>query len=219
MTDSRPRDEAELVELLHSIDVSAPAELHGRVRAMTAASASTGGAGRRRPLPLALGATAALIVVAAILLATLPGTGGLSVAGAASVALRPATLPAPGERGDGELTASAQGIPFPYWQERFGWRSVGARTDVLDGRAVTTVIYEDGEGRRVGYAIAAGPAPTLSGGTVRWREGVPYRLSRTNGAGVVAWVREGHLCVIAGHGVDAATLVALASWGQRPTSS
>ena len=73
-------------------------------------------------------------------------------------------------------------MPFPYWEERFGWRSTGARNDRIGGRAVTTVFYADGRGHRIGYAIVAGPrAPSISGGVVRWRNGTAYRLLRQNG--------------------------------------
>jgi len=33
------------------------------------------------------------------------------------------------------------------------------------------------------------------------------------GAPVVTWLRDGHLCVVSGHGVSGATLLRLASWG------
>jgi hypothetical protein len=217
MTDGRPRDESELVELLHAVDVPAPERLHARVQAMTAQRRGPVRARRR----LALGAAVALAVAAAVLAAVLPGGGsGLSVGRAATAALGPATLPAPLERSGGtSLEASVQGVSFPYWEERFGWRSVGAREDSVDGRRVETVFYESGDGRHVGYAIAGGSPPNLSGGRLRWRDGVAYRFSQLAGANVVAWVRAGHLCVIAGRGVSDARLLALASWEEHPQSS
>ncbi|MGA7704565.1 MAG: hypothetical protein WB998_06675, partial [Solirubrobacteraceae bacterium] len=125
--------------------------------------------------------------------------------------------PAPSERANnrGELTASVDGVSFPYWQERFGWRGIGTRSDVVAGRAVTTVFYANSAGQRVGYAIASGRAPTTAGGEVVRRWGVSYRVVEHGGATVVTWQRAGHLCVMAGRGVSARTLVNLASWGSE----
>jgi hypothetical protein len=79
---------------------------------------------------------------------------------------------------------------------------------------VTTVFYADARGRRIGYAIVAGtPAPRSDGGVIAWREKTPYRLLTVNGAAVVSWSRDGHLCVVSGRGVSTATLLRLASWG------
>jgi hypothetical protein len=47
----------------------------------------------------------------------------------------------------------------------------------------------------------------------RW--GVSYRVLSHDGATVVAWQRDGHLCVMAGRGVSARTLVSLAGWGSE----
>ena len=145
------------------------------------------------------------------------GSSGLTVAKAAALTLRPATMAAPRESpaNHTQLDVSVQGVAFPYWRERFGWRSAGERVDHVAGRAVTTVFYADRAGRWIGYAIASGRSPQLSGGTVRWSSsGVPYSVSTHDGATVVAWPRKGHLCVVSGHGVDAVTLLRLAGWRQ-----
>jgi hypothetical protein len=44
----------------------------------------------------------------------------------------------------------------------------------------------------------------------RW--GVSYRVLSQDGATVVSWQRAGHLCVVSGRGVNARTLLSLASW-------
>jgi hypothetical protein len=103
-------------------------------------------------------------------------------------------------------------VSFPYWRERFGWRSSGARSDSVAGRTVTTVFYSDAHGRRVGYAIVSGPAWTTQGGTVIWHGDTSYRVLDQHGATVVTWQRDGHLCVVAGRGVSAPTLLRLAGW-------
>jgi hypothetical protein len=229
MTDSpRPRDEAELIERIHSIDVGAPRQLHERIEAMVA------GHDRRRggaPAPLAglrlrLGAAAtALAATAAAIALALSGSGGaaLTLAQASAVTLRPATMPAPAESRShrDQLTAAVDGIGFPYWADHFGWRSAGARVDTLRGRSVKTVFYDDRQGNKVGYTIVAGAHPPAisGGGTVRWRSGTPYRLGRVGGVEVVTWKRDGHLCVVAGRGVDDATLFALASWDDEPQAA
>ncbi len=220
MTESRPHTESELIEFVRAIDVPAPQALHDRVRAMTAERP------RRGPLagalsPLRVGMAAAVVALAAVVVVlTLPGSpGGPSLRETAALALRPATLAAPAEspRDHSELAASVDGVSFPYWGDRFGWRSNGARVDTVGGRPVRTVFYVDGRGQRIGYAIVSGSAPRVGGGRLSWREGTPYRVSRENGMLVVSWLRSGHLCVVSGRGVPASTLVRLASWDDHGT--
>lgn len=223
----RPRNEDELVELIRSIDVPAPQQLHERVAAMTAGrERRRAGAPHASGLRLRLGAAAtAVAAVAAALALALSGSGGstLSLEQASAVALRPATIAAPGESSSdhAQLAAAVDGISFPYWGERFGWRSAGARVDRVAGRTVKTVFYTDGKGRTVGYAIVAGkPAPSVGGsGHVVWRSGTAYRLTSARGVQVVTWKRDGHLCVVAGRGVDSATLLTLASWDDQPRTT
>ena len=45
------------------------------------------------------------------------------------------------------------------------------------------------------------------------------RLLTENGAAVVSWLRDDHLCVISGRGVSSATLLRLASWSDRDASA
>lgn len=213
--------------------VRAPESLHRRVQEMVA-EAQAHPARRRRSwampgwaMPtrrLAVAATATALAAAAlvvVLALALSGGGGPSVAptpqATATLALGPATGRAPGKSvsNRGELAASVGGVAFPYWEERFGWRDSGTRSDTLAGRAVTTVFYSNPSGRRVGYAIVAGPAPAIASGTAVKRWGVIYRLSTHGGANMIAWRRDGHLCVIAGRGVNPHTLLALASWGSE----
>ena len=109
-----------------------------------------------------------------------------------------------------------EGVSFPYWEGRLGWRSTGSRSDRVGGRNVTTVFYADGHGHRIGYAIVAGsPPPRSAGGVVQWRGGTPYRLLAENGVPAVVWLRRGHLCVVSARGVSGATLLRLASWAER----
>ena len=211
--------------LVRSFDAPAPESLHRQVQSLLTARRGrlfARRASRRRPFssPLGLagaGAVAA-VLAGAIAVGLSGGSPALSLRQTAALTLRSATRPAPLESGahHTQLAVAVNGVPFPYWGERFGWRSIGARGDRIDGRTVTTVFYADASGRRIGYAILAGtPAPRIGGGMVAWRGGVPYRLLNENGAPVVAWLRDSHLCVVSGHGVPSATLLRLASWSDR----
>ncbi len=171
-----------------------------------------------RPRLAALGAIAAAVIALAVVVGTSGHSSTLSVHDAFAPTLRAATAGPPAESSSNrtELAASVDGVAFPYWGTHFGWRSTGTRTDTVDGRTITTVFYEGSRGRRVGYAIVAGSAPSqITGGVVERRDGTAYRLLTIKGAPVVAWMREGHLCIVSGHGVDGATLLRLASWDER----
>jgi hypothetical protein len=229
MTDQRPTTDSELVEFVRKIDERAPDSVHQHVQSLVAAS--SGRAGRRRPRMFgaddgrrartrpriaALGAIAAAVIAVAIVASlSSGGSSGLSIRAASALTLSPATAPAPidSPAHHDQLAAAVDGVAFPYWEDHFGWSSIGARTDRVAGRAITTVFYSDARGRRIGYAIVAGtPAPRVSGGVTMWRGGTPYRLLAENGVQVVSWLRDGHLCVISGRGVSGATLLRLASW-------
>jgi len=210
-----------VAELIRAVDVRAPERLHRRVQEMVGPRERPrrGLIGSRlKPTLAAMAAAAA--AGAAIALLTGGSTHSLSVREASALTLRAATIGAPRESDahSGQLDMAVDGIAFPYWKERFGWRSTGARTDTIGGRTITTVFYTHANGGRVGYAIVAGaPAPsTLAGlrslGTVTWHGGVAYRLLRENGAPVVVWQRDGRLCVLSGRGVSGASLLALARW-------
>jgi hypothetical protein len=215
-----PRTESELVELVRSSDVRAPESLHRQVDVLVASRRPRRSRGFAPPRRL-LGTMAAAAVAGAIVAALTGGSSAVSVREASALTLLPATSSAPRESTTrrAQLSAAVEGVPFPYWGERFGWHGSGARTDRLDGRTVTTVFYTDVRGRRVGYAIASGTVPTVSGGVAVRRHGVDYRLLSENGASVVTWLRDGHLCVVSGRGLDTTTLLRLASWDDRGSAA
>ncbi len=231
MSENPKGGEPELVELIRSIDVRAPQELHDRVQAMVDARASRASgsrwsawAGSHPAWGLGAAASALAVVAVALVLVLGGGTGGggLNLDRASALTVRPATLPAPAENPSHheQLAMAVDGIPFPYWGERFGWRPAGARVDRIGGRTITTVFYENEQGRRLGYSIVAGtPAPALAAGNARWRGGTAFHLTSVNGVEVITWVRAGHLCVMSGRGVDGATLLALASWHEHAAAS
>jgi anti-sigma factor RsiW len=163
----------------------------------------------------ALPAAALAAVVVAIVIAVGPGGGPAppSVAEAARTALRPASPPAPATRPQtNELAVTVDGVAFPDWYANWGWRAVGSRSDVVGGRRVETVAYANRRGQRIGYAIVAGAALPVADGRVVVRNGVRMRVLEDARTSVVTWRRDGRTCVLAARGVDAATLVRLASW-------
>jgi anti-sigma factor RsiW len=163
-----------------------------------------------RPRTVALGSSvAALAAAAAVLLSA--GASGPSVAEAAQVALAAPRAPAPAVKSDEKtLDAAVDGVAYPYWADASGWRAVGSRTDAVGGRSVRTVFYQDPDGRRIGYAIAAGsPLPGAAGTRVNG-----FTVVRSGDTAVVTWLRGGHTCILAARGVDARVLMKLASWNR-----
>jgi hypothetical protein len=226
---SNIEDEQRIADLVRSFDAPAPQSLHLRIDSLVADHRDSRHTrrhlGQQLSFPVLAG-VGAIAVVAAIVLAIAFGGGGGNGAAALTVGqtvaptLRTATLPAPRESlaRHAQLDAAVDGVPFPYWGERFGWHSTGARADRIDGRTVTTVFYANSDGQRVGYAIFAGAPTPKTGGVVTWRGGVSYRLFNEHGVAVVTWLRDGHLCVVSGRGVSSATLLRLASWSEgNPT--
>jgi hypothetical protein len=238
--------EQHVAELVRAVDARAPQALHRRVQEMVdahpaarrreRAGAGTqarkgilGGTlhGRLRPTLAAM----AVAAIAGAALALLTGGGaqhrstqpaGPSLSAATRLTLSAATTGAPSESTAhaAQLNVAVDGIAFPYWEERFGWRASGSRTDTLGGRSVRTVFYSGPHGRRIGYAIVGGtPAPAMSGGTIVWHRGNAYRLQQVGAVPVVTWQRHGRLCVLSGRGVSGATLVRLASWSKTGTAT
>jgi hypothetical protein len=229
MSQQSPHSDTEIVELIRSIDEPAPERLHRHVAELTArAPAPRRGAGgllSASPLSLRLGAavTTLAVALAAVVIALSggPSSNGPSLGQEMALTLRAATLPAPAESTtvSDQLNASVDGVVFPYWGERFGWKTSGARRDAIDGRTIQTVFYNAPGGERIGYAIVSGkPATAARGGVVRWRGKTPYRVLEEGGVSVVTWVRDGRRCVVSGRGVSAATLLRLASWDEDAPS-
>lgn len=208
------------VTMLRALDEPAPSTLRARVREMTDGAAQTARPRRawhwRRSL-FVPAATALAVAVAALVL--LLGSGGSSaptVPQTAHLALAAATSPAPAEdpAHSGLLRLHVGGIAFPYYARTAGWEATGARTDTIGGRRIVTVFYME-QGHRVGYAIVSGAPLAVGGGKLITEGGVSYRLQRTGGALLITWRQGGHTCVIAGHRVNSATLLALAAAEQR----
>jgi hypothetical protein len=125
--------------------------------------------------------------------------GVLAVAGRA-----PAATVSPS--GGPLLPVEVEGVHFPDYREKFGWRAVGKRVDEVDGRQVTTVIYTRG-GARVSYSIVAGDQLPEPDGRDIEVEGTRLRAI---GSEAVTWRRLGHTCVMEGPRLR--TVAELAAW-------
>jgi hypothetical protein len=189
----------------------APLALRLRRRALDPAR------GRPGSTLFALGLTGALGALVWSLVAVGGGQAALTVASTAAIAVRPAIVAVP-EPPDDSATlphVNGGGLPFPYWEDRFGWKAAGVRTDVLGGRALTTVFYRS-DGRQIAYTIVPGTrlhaAPDADTVT---RGGVVMHASTDSGRLILTWLRLGHTCVLSGTNVPLGTLLELAAWQSR----
>jgi hypothetical protein len=205
--------EQAIVRALHRAAATerAPAELRERLERQRLDRQRGGGRARSgRGLP-ALGARAwsgvvaiaVVAVVAAVLL--IPGgtPGSPSIAAAAALAARGPTLnpPEPEPTRTYLLTARVEDLHFPNWQEQQqGWDAVGARTDRLGNRDVTTVYYRRGD-QKIAYSIVSTPELPTTG----------VKTFMQNGRTVFTWRESGHTCVLSGVGVSWATMRNLVS--------
>jgi hypothetical protein len=202
------REQRDALDAIHRAAIPAPAGLRTRV----ARGHPVAAARRDRRLVPGLASAGVLAAVVAVVLATI-GSSAPTVAQAASLAARPATAAAPsGNRGALLPRVRAAGLPFPYWEDRFGWRASGVRSDSLSSRLTTTVFYRYA-GRLIGYTVVSGhalAAPVNAQVTVR--DGTRIELFRMGSRTAVTWLRRGHTCVLSGAGVPGTTLVRLAAW-------
>jgi hypothetical protein len=206
---------------LAAIRATADAPAPERLRASVAALAATAHTERKRSRrhgrtarwSLSLGgATVALVAICVLVLAGGEQVTAPSVSEAAArVALAPASPGSPADAPVAQVLAgSIDGVTHPYWADTTGWRATRARRDTLNGHTITTVFYENAKGQRLGYAIAAGPPLPARGGHVIERDGTRMRVIHSPTSTIVTWLHGGHTCILAAHGVDGATLTALA---------
>jgi hypothetical protein len=188
--------------------VEAMGEGRGRRHGARGPSTRTRLGGIRWP---AAGAVAA--GVAAVLAAVMLIGGGPGIDDVAAAAVRPPTAAiAAVPPGAKLLREHYDGVAFPDYAGKFGWRARGTRTDDIGGRSTRTVFYEKG-GRRIAYTVVGGDAlawPDRSQKAAR--EGIPLRALRAGGRDVVTWRRRGHTCVLSAKGVPREVLLDLAGW-------
>ncbi|HUB04902.1 MAG TPA: hypothetical protein VMA76_07525 [Solirubrobacteraceae bacterium] len=199
----------------------APATLRMRRRVLARAMGPHASAQRRpwlsrkRSPALGLGLAGVLVAVVSVLVALGGSQAGLTVADAATLAVRPATAKVAEPPDDGTTLPHVRGagLPFPYWEDRFGWVATGVRHDDLDGRLLTTVTYRR-DGHDIAYTIVPGASLPPSHGVRTIRRGglVIGAFTTTGRRLVVIWLRRGHTCVLSGAGVPLGALVKLAAW-------
>ncbi len=204
--------ERTIVRALHRAAATerAPAELRERLERQRLDRRRGGGRARSgRGLPV-LGArawsgVAAIAVAAVVAVLLIPGgaPGSPSISAAAALAARGPTLNAPEPEATRTylLTARVEDLHFPNWQEqKQGWVAVGARTDQLGNRDVTTVFYKRGD-QKIAYSIVSTPELPTTG----------VKSFMQNGRTVFTWRESGHTCVLSGVGVSEATMRDLVS--------
>ena len=189
-------------------EVRAPLALRERLEADRARLARP--RARRRWFSVALAGAAAAAVLLAVVFAG-PG-GGPTLQAAAAFGAQPATGPAPAAEGK-LLAADQDGVAFPEWGVKFGWKATGVRRGEIDGRDATTVYYEQ-QGKTIAYTIVGGDA--LDGpddAKTITAEGTPVEIFRTgDGLPAATWERDDHTCLLTGAGVPDAKLAELAGW-------
>lgn len=184
----------------------------GRARTTSNPLAGRLRAGSRR-IGVAFAGTA--VTVVCLVIAFGGGQAAPTVAQAATIAARSptSTVTDPPEDQVTLPRLRAAGLPFPYWEDRFGWVATGAREDRVGGRVLTTVFYRRA-GHRLAYTIVSG-APVSDGSSARALERDRVALRILSAAGdqrIVTWLRRGHTCVLSGVGTPVNALVKLAAW-------
>jgi hypothetical protein len=195
---------------LRGLDLQAPASL--RARLATEAPAPSRTARRRLALGGALAGAAAAAILAAVLVLS-SGSGAPTVVEAARLSERPPTGAVAVDPSNPKLlAANVEGVPFPNWSKKFGWRQGGIRSDRLGDREARTVVYERA-GKRIAYTIVSGDriaAP--SDATTTRRHGVNLHSLVDRDRRVVTWWRNGRTCVLSASDVSDRELLKLASW-------
>jgi hypothetical protein len=126
------------------------------------------------------------------------GGSGPSIPGAAALAFKPSTGPAPTARTATLLDASYGGVTYPNYA-KFSVPATGTRSDKIGGRPALTVFYRLPDGTRLSYTVFSGQSVSLpaSARSVVY-EGVPLKeFSTSSGLSVVTLVRYGRTCVLA----------------------
>jgi hypothetical protein len=207
---------AQVASLLRDNGPLAPPGLRARIDQERARAGERSGllaAPLRANLAPAIGLAAVLVALAVVL--PLAFKGEPTALDAHALITRGAASPAPEpQAGSPELLAAQiDGVTFPRWEEEFGWRAFGSRSDEIDGRETKTVFYTH-EGHDIAYTVVSGaPLEAPEGATSREVNGVDLKqYSDDHGHDIVVFERGGHTCVLSGHVEHRSTLVELASW-------
>lgn len=162
-------------------------------------------------------AALASLLLVALLISPVGTPGAPPLSQAAALASRGPSAPAPAldpSAPSVALSRNLEGVYFPNWAPRFGWRAVGQRVDHINGRLARTVYY-DRHAHRIAYIILAAPALAQPRAVSSQRDGTELRTLTVDGRTVVTWRRAGHTCVLSSVGMPAAELEQLAAWRAR----
>jgi hypothetical protein len=206
---------------VRGLDEQAPMALRERIESMRERGVPKRKRARSFGLVGAL-TTAAACVAVAVAVIVGSGAGGPTLAKASAFTLQPSTGPAPSHSFDGTLNLNIDGVPYPYWQDEYGWKASGSRVDKVDGRTATTVFYSKGN-KRIGYTIVTGKPVKLPGSAqMTSSKGITFHTAPLHGATVLTWERRGHSCILSGFNVSKQQLLKLAAWkdaGELPYAS
>ncbi|HZU59921.1 MAG TPA: hypothetical protein VE983_03100 [Solirubrobacteraceae bacterium] len=193
-------------------DQPAPAPLRARL-----ALAHPPAGPRRRAWPAGLVAASMAAVALAVVLVVITTGGGSARPTVLQASLLAGQAPqsavgSPSGRSQTLPGVTEAGLTYPYLEDQFGYRALGARQDRLAGRTATTVVYARASSR-LAYAIISGPPLRLGGrGLAVTRDGVQFWTLHTARGAIVTWVRHGHSCVLVGRGTAVPVMLRLASW-------
>jgi hypothetical protein len=194
------REQREALATVRSLDDRAPAHLRESIAATTARPTA-----RRRSIRVAAGAVAVAAGVATLVVLVLPGSepAAPTLAQAAALADRqPALRPLASSQ-------KAWGLAFPNLERVGGWSDAGSRIDSVGNRTARTVYYVN-DGRRIAYTILSAGLVTVPEKTRSWRRrGKSWYAFPQGGRAVVAWERQGHMCVVSARGLSDRRLVDL----------
>jgi hypothetical protein len=204
-----------VARLLGDLGPPAPPALRARIEAERRRAAES-----RAPLfagaRLAFaGAVGALALAAAVVVPTFFEGEQIQALDVHALGSRGTEAPAPEPQAGGKslLAEDVEGVTFPDWDRKFGWRAVGYRADTLADRQTETVFYHH-EGHTIAYTIVSGtPLDSPDGAVSRRAGGMDLaELTDDHGHDIVVFERGGHTCVLSGHVEHRDTLAELASW-------
>ena len=135
--------------------------------------------------------------VAVALAALVLTGGGPGVDDVAAAAVRAPTAQVAAVPPDSKLlNEQVDGVAFPDYAAKFGWKPVGTRTDEIGGRKTRTVFYEK-NGKRIAYTIVDGdPLSAPGDAATASYEGTKLQTFQSEGRTVVTWKRGGRTCVL-----------------------
>lgn len=164
----------------------------------------TDGEGRIRGTPAGLVVTV-LAVGVAVAFASAPGPTDDPLAAIARAQGRPVQHGVVLLGIGGAPRATAFGVAFPDLAENLGWRPVGLWGDTINGRRVSTVIYER-RGRRLVYSLVDGTPLPAAGRRVSVVGPVVVAIE-AGGRSAVAGERDGHTVVVSGVGIPEVAVI------------